>query len=90
MAHCFVFHSNDGSSSCSYDINRFETCRKDRDIKILDGIKEWETEHIRSMDPKNRQFYLQGLTFKMDRLKDEYSKTPSTSNKQYRLAQIET
>ena len=42
------------------------------------------------MDPKNRQFYLQGLTFKMDRLKEEYSRTPSTSNKQFKLSQIES
>jgi hypothetical protein len=33
--------------------------------------------------------YLQGLTFKMDRLKDEYAKTPSTVSKQIKLMEIE-
>jgi hypothetical protein len=32
--------------------------------------------------------YLQGLTFKIDRLKDDYSKTPSTVSKQTQLMEI--
>lgn len=38
---CIVFHSNDSGKSCSYDVMRFENCRKDRDIKILHSIKDW-------------------------------------------------
>ena len=70
MFDCVVFHHNDSEHSCSYDLARFEACRKDRDIKILEGIKKWECQHVRNLDSKNKQFYLQGLTFKMDRLKE--------------------
>ena len=42
------------------------------------------------MDSKNRQMYLQGLTFKLDRLRQEYEKMPSTTSKQLKLEQVES
>ena len=40
------------------------------------------------MDKNNRQLYLQGMTFKLDRLKNEYGKMPSTQTKQFSLTQV--
>lgn len=40
------------------------------------------------MPVSDRKMYLQGLTFKIDRLKDEYEKTPSTVSKQIKLMEI--
>jgi hypothetical protein len=34
--------------------------------------------------------YLQGLTFKLDRLKEEYEKIPSTTSKQMKMAEIDS
>lgn len=90
LTECTVFKSNSDESTCSYQIARFEQCRKNRDIKILEGIREWETKHIIGLDKTNRQMYLQGLTFKLDRLKEEYEKLPSTQAKQLKLHRIES
>lgn len=87
---CTVFKYHDEPSTCAYYIANFEQCRKTRDIKILDGIKEWESSHIRSLDQQNRQFYMQGLTFKLNRLKEDYSKIPSTSGKHLKMVQVES
>jgi hypothetical protein len=52
------------------------------------GIKAWEIKHIASLEPNRRPMYVQGLTFKLDRLKNDYSRLPSTASKQYQSSRI--
>jgi hypothetical protein len=90
LVECMIFKEYPKDSMCSYFIGRFEQCRKDRDIKILEGIKVWESEHMRGLDKNNRELYLRGLNMKLERLKGEYNKLPSTQSKQFKMAQIES
>lgn len=89
MVECSVYKSHDATHSCSFYLGRFEQCREQRDLSILEGIKQWEEGHIEKLDGKNRQMYLQGLTFKLDRLKEEYEKIPSNSSKQSKLTHVQ-
>jgi hypothetical protein len=73
---------------CTYEATKFEMCRKGRDIAILEGIKRWETTHINSLEKPNQRMYLQGLTFKLDRLKEEFGKVPSTASKIMKLTEV--
>lgn len=48
-----------------------------QDTIIFDKVKEWETGHFSKFDKQNKQMYLQGLTFKLDRLQTTLENTPT-------------
>lgn len=54
-----------------------------QDIMLYDSIKKWEIEKYKSLTPQNKQLYLQGLTFKLERLKEDYQALPSVSSTQF-------
>jgi len=57
MAECFALYNVFISSpklQCPREISVFETCRKIRDLRIVDSIKRWEIKHIKSLEPLNR------------------------------------
>ena len=50
---------------------------------MYDRIKTWEMERFKGLTAQNKQLYLQGLTFKLERLKEEYEQLPSLSSTQF-------
>ncbi len=44
---------------------------------------------MNSLNKKNQKMYLQGLSFKLDRLKNDYEKIPSTNSKIIKMTEIE-
>jgi len=53
-------------------------CRRVRDLRIFDGIRKWETQHVGNLDRQNRGMYMMGLGRKLSRLEEDYSRQPST------------
>jgi hypothetical protein len=44
----------------------------------MSGIRAWETQHVKNLDSKNRDFYQMGMGRKLDRLEQELEMQPST------------
>lgn len=49
-----------------------------QDLQLFKAIKEWEILTFKKLDEKNQTLYLRGLNFKIDRLKTEYERIPSS------------
>jgi hypothetical protein len=63
---------------CAFEFSHFEVCRRFRDLRILQSIKKWETQHIVGLDRQNRGLYQMGLNRKLSRLQEESERQPST------------
>lgn len=55
---------------------------------MFDKVKEWETTHFGKFDRENKQMYLQGLTFKLNRLEETLENTPSIPSTEQRLREL--
>jgi len=53
---------------CGLELSKFESCRRQRDLRIVHAIKTWETQHITKLDKQNRGMYMMGLNRKLTRL----------------------
>ncbi|KAL4489300.1 hypothetical protein ABPG72_006364 [Tetrahymena utriculariae] len=80
-----IFQTN---YACVEDYEAFVQCKKQRDLELFKSIKEWEIDHFQKLQPHLRKLYFQGLTFKKDRLKQDYERIPSSfsyQNRQWRF-----
>ena len=71
------------------ELSHFEMCRRVRDVRIFDGIKRWELQHLTGLDRQNRTMYLMGMGKKLTRLEQDYSRQPSTIKGTQRAREIE-
>ena len=55
---------------CAFELSQFEVCRRQRDIRILNSIKTWETNHFQGLDKQNKGMYQMGMNRKMSRLQE--------------------
>ena len=75
---------------CAFEFSHFEVCRKTRDNRILQSIRAWETQHFKGLDKQNKGMYQMGLGRKMDRLKGELERQPSTTKGIERAKNLES
>lgn len=74
---------------CNLELSKFESCRRQRDLRILNSIKDWETQHITNLDKTNRGMYMMGMGRKLARLEEEYGRQTSSIKGVVKLKELE-